>query len=382
MAGKNDKIKRQKIAEREKLDYEEKRHIAAKSDDRCCHCGKKVFFGYGATVEHFVPLSKGGTNRDINLIMLCDNCNQAKNNYIYSPWDYVNYLNEKDFEKLCNYFESYIKSFDFVNRGNLLACDRYLVNVVMVSPIMYNRHRNKKKRMEIMQKASLQHIVKRATPDDTDNLVEYFIKYLKKYDCLDSEEAARLNIMFWMHFGCIYFIEKDNDIKAFITVTVTESNNQVIVEGKNKDNTFIKKFLTINVFSYYSTDYSITLAYNLSREIPKYILREQELQQLPVRICAIKADSITPDICSGGVIYDEGRFLNSFLLLYDGSIDDVNNLPRVDKDKKLDEFFDKFSSVNSEKMEEWFKIHNHETIDWMLREICFRPEEDTEECKD
>ena len=72
------KLERQKIVERDDFTFDEREHIAAKSHHKCAHCGKEVYFGYGATVDHFVPLNKGGTNRDINLIMLCNDCNKEK----------------------------------------------------------------------------------------------------------------------------------------------------------------------------------------------------------------------------------------------------------------------------------------------------------------
>lgn len=47
-------------------------------DGRCLRCGKIE----GLTIDHVVPLSKGGTNDDDNLQTLCNECNQWKKDFI------------------------------------------------------------------------------------------------------------------------------------------------------------------------------------------------------------------------------------------------------------------------------------------------------------
>ena len=370
-------IKRQKIVEREHFTDEEKMLIAKKSDDKCCCCGKTVFFGYGATVEHFIPLSKGGTNRDINLVMLCEDCNKKKNSFIYYPDDYLPYLKPEHLNKLQGYFKSYITSFEFVNRDNLLACDRYKVFLSPSENLERSIHNvsNKKRQQkykQLLHKNAISLWVKRATMDDVDKLTEYFVKYLKKYNCLDDEEAARVNIEFWITFGCIYYIERNGEIKTFITVTVTKANNRVLI-----NNDSISNFLTINVFTYYSNDYALTLAWNLSRQIPKHICIEQGIKQIPVKYCVVKKDSLSSEICDMGWVYAEDRFINSFLVLYDGtSIEDTKELPKISEDKVLNNFFNKFAEINESKIHQWFKWHDQDTFEWMLRELLLEERSD------
>lgn len=367
----SDSIKRQKIMEREQFSYEDKVKLASKSDDRCCHCGKKVFVGYGATVEHFIPLSQGGTNRDINMVMLCEDCNQEKGSLIYRPEDYLVYLKPEHLEKLNGYFESYISSFDFVNRDNLLACDRYKVWVNTVPENAYFSMKKRKKNQKILDKYSIPLWVKKATFDDVDKLTEYYIKYLKKYGCLDSEKSARVNIEFWLTFGCIYYIEKNNEIKTFVTVSVTKANNNVFLDKKP-----INHFLTINIFSYYSNDYALTLAWNLSRQIPRYICKEQNISQIPVKYCVIGEDTLCSELCEGGVIYQGDRFTTSFMILYSGELE---ALPEITEDKDLNRFFEKFVQINKKRFDLWFKIHGEETYQWMIRELELEKNEEESE---
>lgn len=362
----NDKIKRQKIVERDDFTLEEKEAIGKKSDNRCCHCGKKVYFKYGATVEHFIPLSKGGTNRDINMVMLCYDCNQKKSNYIYTPSDYLPYLKKEHLDKLNGYFESYIRSFDFVNRDNLLACDRYKIFINNLSDSLYYSNKlNKTKRKDLIRKTSSSAWVKKATFDDEDKICDYYIKYLKKYNCLDSEKDARINIQFWLTFGCIYYIEKNNDIKAFITVSVTKSNGRVTLMDDSID-----YFLTVNIFAYYSTENALGMAWNLSRNIPMYLSIEQGLSQMPVRYCVLTDDELCKPLCNQGVVYEEDRFTSSFLVLYLGEAED---LPKLKDDKDLSKFFSKFNEINQNRFDKWFKKHDTENIEWMIDELELLP---------
>ena len=42
----------------------------------CARCGRG-----GTTIDHIVPLSRGGTHRLSNLQLLCEECNSAKSNH-------------------------------------------------------------------------------------------------------------------------------------------------------------------------------------------------------------------------------------------------------------------------------------------------------------
>lgn len=365
-------IKRQKITERVNFEYDDLLHIARKSNERCCHCGRKVYFGYGATVEHFVPISKGGLNRDINLVMLCKDCNESKGNFIYDPDDYLEFLNEEHKEKLKGYFNSYIESFDFVNRDNLLAYDKYKVNVALpIKKLHYSAMAQKKN----IQTPTIPLWVQKATIDDLDKVTEYYIKYLKKYNQLDSEEAARINIAFWITFGCIYYVEKDNEIKTMITVSITKANEEVNTKRDWTDN-----YLTINLFSYYDTDLSLTLARNLSHSVPCDIMAEQKLDQIPVRLSIFKEDVLSSAILNDPEKnYEIGPFLTGFFLMRQAKA--VKNHYSLREAPKLKTFFNKFSEINEAKLDKWFKDYgqNKADFEWMLCELTLPGETENDE---
>jgi 5-methylcytosine-specific restriction endonuclease McrA len=51
---------------------------------RCYYCSKEVGDSY--TVEHVIPLSRGGTNDPSNLVIACASCNFSKQNKLPHEW--------------------------------------------------------------------------------------------------------------------------------------------------------------------------------------------------------------------------------------------------------------------------------------------------------
>ena len=55
------------------------------SADTCYYCGKQIE-GRNKTVDHKIPISRGGTNARENLVMCCQSCNSHKNNRTESEY--------------------------------------------------------------------------------------------------------------------------------------------------------------------------------------------------------------------------------------------------------------------------------------------------------
>lgn len=62
--------------------------------DKCCYCGKNQVFNYDgkyhpdkATLEHVLPLSRGGAHTFDNCRLACYSCNLQKNNKTVEEWD-------------------------------------------------------------------------------------------------------------------------------------------------------------------------------------------------------------------------------------------------------------------------------------------------------
>lgn len=55
---------------------------------RCAYCGVSIFIdgNRDVTIEHIVPITRGGTDNPENLTLICHLCNCSKNNRLYEEW--------------------------------------------------------------------------------------------------------------------------------------------------------------------------------------------------------------------------------------------------------------------------------------------------------
>lgn len=52
---------------------------------KCFHCG--IEFNGNFTEDHWMPLSRGGSNYASNIVLLCGSCNSSKHNKLPCEWD-------------------------------------------------------------------------------------------------------------------------------------------------------------------------------------------------------------------------------------------------------------------------------------------------------
>ena len=351
-------MKTQKYYDRDHFTYEEKATICRKSNDQCCHCGKKVFTGYGATIDHFIPLNKGGSNNHINLVMLCHECNKEKNDKIFGI-DYLPYLSSPHREKLDQYIKSYIRVMDITHRNRLLLYDEY------TEELGAKVHDYKGHNRKVMPASKYK--IKLATWDDLDRLSEYLIKYLKKNNALDDTRSARDNIVFWLHFGAIYYVEKNNEIHIMSAVTVKHITNE---EGF-KGNTHIP---TMYLFSYYNNDYAYALAKNLVIAIPRLIIAEAHLNYIPFNLIMINEDKMLPRINKlfNNIQDDTIAGLSSIQFVVCDEVP-TNEEIRDDNVRETDHrtvtFLSKFDDIASNVLKFYEKYEARSSISWMISSI-------------
>lgn len=361
-----EKIMRQKIEERNDFDYDERRVICRKSDNKCCHCGKEVYTNYGATVDHFIPLSKGGTNKPYNLVMLCEKCNKTKDNRILYPYNYLDYLHEEDKKKLTDYFESYIQSFEYIGRDNILACDEYIIEVF--PQLDYSRFKKKKK-----PAISTKYALKRARQEDIPKLTMYLYEYLKKHNRLESEDMLSQNIDFWTRFGCIYYIENAEEVKFMTTITIQDFDYS---EDYKFEKNNVYNSLYINVFPKYSNDLSICLTRGFMTSIADFICNEQDLKQIPITFAFLDEEKVTAKVLYRlqWKSYHIGGSEEVSTILSPHDVDDTDiKPPREDND--LSHFFGKFRPIK-DKVDKW--IEENPNMEWMRREVYMRMEAPSE----
>lgn len=77
--------------ERRLFTYDEKTEILKSSNRKCACCGKPLTLK-SMTVEHIIPIYRGGSNEYENLTALCYQCNQDKGNTLYLPRSFYSAL--------------------------------------------------------------------------------------------------------------------------------------------------------------------------------------------------------------------------------------------------------------------------------------------------
>lgn len=79
------------LNQRRKFSKKEKMIVLKKTNNRCGHCGCNLHDG-NSTIDHIVPINKGGLNDEYNLVGLCYDCNEDKSNFLYDAMDYYKYI--------------------------------------------------------------------------------------------------------------------------------------------------------------------------------------------------------------------------------------------------------------------------------------------------
>ena len=361
---------REKAYEREQFTYEEKRSICLKSEDRCCHCGKLKYIGYGATMDHFIPLHKGGSNRAINLIMLCEDCNKEKDDKIVDM-SYIPYLKDKYKNDLRQYLQSYISVIDYIERNRLFACDEY--SIVLKTDVTEKALKYKRNINNPMFNKGLKYKLKLARWDDYTAICDYFEKYLKKYNRFDSRRIVEKNITFWMQFGCIYYIERQGEIALMTVFTVRHVEGREMYEE-------IEYVPNMYLFPYYASETVVSLAVGAVTNVARFILEEQHIKFLPYIITTMDADKSAAKIS----YHLRGMFgrdmqirpghipgFSQMQLILDmcESNDEFKQAVKSSEMAKVKKFTQKFGDVE-DKIQEFFdKIGDMEDIGWMIRDL-------------
>ena len=98
-------------------------HIFKSANGTCAHCGREMSFYKDFTIEHVIPLHKGGTNRPQNLVALCKTCNKEKSDNVIRPAGYYKYLSKDRNAELEDLFDEYLNKTDWLAYDNLFQTD-------------------------------------------------------------------------------------------------------------------------------------------------------------------------------------------------------------------------------------------------------------------
>ena len=346
-------MERGKLYDREKFDEFDKETIRQKTGGRCAHCGIEVWVGgkgyidqkHLFTVDHYIPLNQGGSNVMVNLIPLCENCNKEKGDRIINPRGYLKYLDDKHKKDIIGMYDGYVKSFDYLSRNNLLQNDEYELFV----PAFVAMGDVREKTGTHMKKGVVYHMY-RGKQSNYDDILKFYIKYLKKYNAFDGEEYAEANIWYWLVNGCVYYVkDKAGDILGFCAVTTFST--KFSMDGD------LKYFIRIHPFFYYSSTKTKLLYVQMTDWLVQRIGNENNLPYIMSETVLLKDDTILNGTRLQGTYdcdSDDSRFVTSCDRYYSDDYYDLWDskskkwkLPydEVEKlEKDVSNFFDKVRS--------------------------------------
>ena len=157
-----------------------KEQILDRCKGLCTHCGKEIKIGEDFTVEHVIPLSKGGTNEFENLVSLCEDCNKEKGNDIVNA-EYYAYAPKVVYEEIERRLSEYYENNDWLTRTNIFRNDRFTVPVTQTTPLRNGKVMTKKSSCEI----------KKISDEDCDAFFNEFNKYYFPDGLVEIEEDEK-----------------------------------------------------------------------------------------------------------------------------------------------------------------------------------------------
>ena len=215
---------REAVEKRQTFEWAAKKQIFWKSDWRCAHCGRRLEYGV-SSVEHVIPLDKGGTNDFSNLVGLCIDCNKGKDNLIVHPRDYYKYLKPEFLDELMTSQKEYYKDFKWFTRTSFMPED---IKVLTIPLIVKGLRRNK-----TIDTIGIQYITVKAESTDYKNIVEFLVKYHKKFTKDKNINKAFLMryVRLYLERGCIYLIYNNNELKGVIPMRVAFTTEELGVDA-------------------------------------------------------------------------------------------------------------------------------------------------------
>ena len=221
-----------RIESRIEFDYATKKMILDKCNAHCCHCGKGLTTKT-MTIDHFIPISKGGSNDIENLFALCEDCNFSKSDFNISA-NYYKYLDKSEIFKLERLRKNFNEDLSWLSINSLTKED--VETMYYATPaFMLGSHKPKQPRdlskdnfYAIKQTA----ILKRVDYSELDEVYEFVNKYHDKYGLGKVYLKDTLSQIF--DRGAIYKLYHGNDIIAVLpfemtTVSYKNENKQYYV---------------------------------------------------------------------------------------------------------------------------------------------------------
>lgn len=118
---------RKRVEKRAYLTPVRREQLLARCEGKCCHCGCELVLGDNFSIEHIIPLAKGGTNSFENTVALCKDCNKEKGDDVVEASFYSN-APKIVYEDISKILDAYYEEHDWLTATNVFQHDRYTIN--------------------------------------------------------------------------------------------------------------------------------------------------------------------------------------------------------------------------------------------------------------
>lgn len=206
--------KRHRKCDRELIDYDTKKLVAKKTDGVCSHCGKRIEIGGQFTVDHIIPLNKGGTNNSDNLVPLCKDCNLSKDDKIV-PVEWYKYLHKDYVDEVKDVLDSFSRSYDSIGYNYFSSYD--------IIPYEY-MHRVKNN-IEV----KLRKFIKKAVYSDLDKIYYTYVRYFEEHNVPYTTDKIKQSISQIFMYGAFYISEDTNSIIPVVPFGSSENGTRGIL---------------------------------------------------------------------------------------------------------------------------------------------------------
>ena len=207
----------------------EKKIMLEKSNGRCAHCGAPISLSEDFTVEHVIPLSKGGTNDISNLVGLCSKCNKEKSNLIYLPSDYYRFVKREYLEELMRNHDTYCKETNWITIRNAFREDSFFVKGFPLVKKGFISSAGKKMVRPVEMGISRE--VKRVVYSDLNGVYEFYKKYISRYNLNISNDELKKFLANRFEENVFYILKgrKEGDILLVLRIDFKETENGYVI---------------------------------------------------------------------------------------------------------------------------------------------------------
>jgi len=224
------------------ISTEMREKILAKSESRCCKCGHPLTLKK-MTVDHYIPISKGGTNNMENLVPMCKKCNKNKNDLVITPGEGIKYIDAKHMNELQSLYKGYIDDVKWYRPNSLSREDMHIIQYPLL--ITAAKGHIQRDKYGLYTSLSGQCVLEKVTYDSLEEVYDYTVRYMNKYnlDTTNLKEDLSKNFS----TGTVWKIRGSGGIIATIFMDI----GSITVEDKNgvPHNTYVYKINGIPVLN-------------------------------------------------------------------------------------------------------------------------------------